>query len=664
MISEMRELALLDLNHRFGCNGLTMEEIRKQYGKELAPLLVEASEKIARVYLLQEIPGKPGTVRMWSEELDEDKKLRLPFNKPSGAQSPAIGPVFKRTFKKDAQPPFGPTVKIQDTTRGAFEEQSKSKQHWSTYFAAVCKILFNSTDVIFDDKVYKVGQNKEDPHILAIAIRLIPDRQTVFLSVVDNQGRWPGDCQEYSDYLAHSLAGIKYTTGEAAAYESAVCPLCGDESLKTLYPNALKGAGLNFSNVDRAGAFPSLETADAWKSYGLCLDCADLLYIFKNHLLNEFIGSIAGEKALLLPSLLGNQIDKKRFITIWKKYLNNLKGESNRVKSWEGKLMEFFSEQDDAQLVLQVLWAKFGQVVEDVRGHVTDILPSRLQKLIDFNKSANNWNHALAPAYPLEEATFDLTLSMFNPSFKRPGGKRAGNANNSVRLFELKRQLADALYHGQALGETRHTLWKELMTTARWYLDEIIAGGNSWGLLNEGISEKGDKQTRYWTLAGWVRHLARFLYYLDITGILPMEQTPFVFEPQMEALKPFFKPGSGINSREKAFTFLLGILYGKLLQVQGARGVNVSSNALTWLRRLELSGRDLPELYTKVREKLLAYETESNPEVRALIHDLGRLGAILGDKIALDSTATCYFLLLGQSVTTEVLPSKPKKEED
>ena len=85
MINEMRELALLDLNHRFGCNGLTMEEIRKEYGKELAPLLVEASEKIARVYLLQEVSDKPGTVRMWSEELDEDKRLCLPFNRPSGA---------------------------------------------------------------------------------------------------------------------------------------------------------------------------------------------------------------------------------------------------------------------------------------------------------------------------------------------------------------------------------------------------------------------------------------------------------------------------------------------------------------------------------------------------------------------------------------------------
>ncbi len=134
------------------------------------------------------------------------------------------------------------------------------------------------------------------------------------------------------------------------------------------------------------------------------------------------------------------------------------------------------------------------------------------------------------------------------------------------------------------------------------------------------------------------------------------------FEPRMEALKPFFLPDSGIDRREKTFAFLLGILYGKLLQVQGARGVNVSSNALTWLKRLNLSGRDLPELYIKVREKLLSYETESSPRVRELVHEIGRVGALLGDHIELDNTSTCYFLLLGQSVTVDILPSKDGDE--
>ena len=128
------------------------------------------------------------------------------------------------------------------------------------------------------------------------------------------------------------------------------------------------------------------------------------------------------------------------------------------------------------------------------------------------------------------------------------------------------------------------------------------------------------------------------------------------YEPQMERLKPYFGSESGIDSLQKAYAFLLGVLYGKVLQVQGARGVNVGANALTWLKRLTLKGRDLPELYVKVREKLLAYETEKSEDVRALIKEIGMIGVQLGDNIELEETPTNYYLLLGQSLTTTILP--------
>lgn len=134
------------------------------------------------------------------------------------------------------------------------------------------------------------------------------------------------------------------------------------------------------------------------------------------------------------------------------------------------------------------------------------------------------------------------------------------------------------------------------------------------------------------------------------------------YEPKMDRLKPYFGPESGIDSSEKAYAFLLGVLYGKVLQVQGAKGVNVGANALTWLKRLTLKGRDLPGLYIKIRGKLLAYETEKNFEVRELIAEIGNLGCKLGDNIELDEMPTNYYLLLGQSLTTTILPKKEGKE--
>ncbi len=666
MLEAMRELALLELNWRCGQSGLGLSAIRAGHSEQLAPLLVEAAEKIPRVYLLQKQADQTGVVRMWVEDLDDAKRRRLPFNKPSGAQSPALGPVFKRTSKPKEKPPCGPSLKIQNTTAKEFMAQAGCGVAWNDYFREVCAALFQSSTLQYGDRQYPVGSNQSDAHVLAAAIRLISEKETVFLAVVDARDRWPGDRAEYQDYLAQALANIKYVTGEAQAHASADCPLCGSTGV-TLYPN-LRGTGINFSNMDRAGAFPGLDTGQAWKGYGLCLDCADLLYIFKNHLLSQhFVSTVAGDKALLLPSLLGNESGKRQFLEDWRKYLKSLEDGGTKIGSHERDLLEFVQDRPDAQVVVHLLWATFGQVVDDVRGVVTDVLPSRLRALSKINREANAWQHPLAPRYAMPEADFDLHLNMLLALLKRPGGKRAAKANESSQLFTIKRQLVEAIYHGVPLGEATAGLWRELLTTARWRLDDMANSGNFGGLLYEGYSEKGNKQTRYWTLAGWVRHLARLLDYLNKTGVLPMTppKEPLNFEPTLAALKPYFQPGSGLDTREKAFTFLLGILYGKVLQVQAKRGVNVASNALTWLKRLHLDGRDLPDLYCKIREKLMIYEVEASADVRAIVQDLGRLGGqSLGDQIALDQTVTCYFLLLGQSVTVDVLPSKSKKTED
>ena len=135
------------------------------------------------------------------------------------------------------------------------------------------------------------------------------------------------------------------------------------------------------------------------------------------------------------------------------------------------------------------------------------------------------------------------------------------------------------------------------------------------------------------------------------------------YQPRKGRLREFFEDSegrTGIDSREKAYAFLLGALFGKLMQVQSARGVNVGANALPWLKRFTLTGRDLPDLYVKIREKLLTYRAESS-DVREVIEELGNLGTSLGTKIDLSQTETGYFLLLGQSLSPTFMPSRAKQ---
>jgi CRISPR-associated protein Csh1 len=284
------------------------------------------------------------------------------------------------------------------------------------------------------------------------------------------------------------------------------------------------------------------------------------------------------------------------------------------------------------------------------------VLPSRLRRIDELNRDIRKSKSPIFPQIALDDFSYDLRLSVLGPLLKRPGGKKAKAINASKRLFDLKHDLAAAIYHGRPADQSR--FWDEVLLTARWHLDDAAQRGDAWGVLYEGFSEK--KQTAFLTPAGWVRQLAKFLHYLRKAGVMPMPGQ--IYQPKSKALKPYFTPESALDSKEKAFAFILGALYGKVMQVQAARGVNVGANALTWLKRLTLTGQDLPGLYVKVREKLLAYETEGNPTVREIVAELGALGTQIGDQISLDDVQTCYYLLLGQSLATTIMPSKSGEE--
>ena len=494
---------------------------------------------------------------------------------------------------------------------------------------------------------------RSDKNLLVAGVENIRERkQNVLLTVRNKNNELPGQCLEYFKYLMkEKLAGVKYITNNAPAKDNQTCPLCGASGV-TVFPNALKGAGINISNADRAGAFPNIDTGQAWKGYALCNPCADLLYVYKFHFLkkdsknqNPFITPIAGENAVVIPFAA---VDYQARQNIWREVKDFVRDTSSDAEEAELTILDRLKDEKGI-LNLTFLWATVGQEIGDVTGMITNVPPTRLKELSELNEELRSWEHPLFPSTFLwSNFRPDLSLRALRTLFHRPGGKKVKDVNASMKLRQLKRGIAASVYHKIEIPMAR--FWEEVMTTARWYWLDAIGNGSAYGLLNEGKKKTGEP---YLTAAGWIRHLCWWIYYFKKLEVMKMEDN--FYEPQMERLKPYFGPESGINSPEKAYAFLLGVLYGKVLQVQGARHVNVGANALTWLKRLTLKGRDLPELYVKIREKLLAYETEKSEEVRKLIKEIGRLGVQLGDNIELEETATNYYLLLGQSLTTTIL---------
>lgn len=649
MLNAMRQLSLWMLADQLGAEGDAeewYEEARKSHPDKLLTWLVEAPDESETFYTLQADQNDSSIAILEAHDLKESHRIRLPFNQPTGSQSAALGPIIKRTF---ANKKSGPSKKIQETTTAAFAAIAASNQEWSAYFAEAhdCftrPILHNS--ISGATIATKSGAFHE-------AVAAIPEKRTVLLCYKTAADELPGDVNAYQAYLMEVLAATKYTTAKAPEVADQICALCGKSA--TVLPNAVKGAGINLANIDREGAFPGLDVDEAWKHFSLCGACADLLYVYSFHFSDKFIARIAGENALVVPSLTGGEPKEiAKFIRKFHAWVRSVVDGS--VKSRERSLLKLLV-QSDAVSELVFVWADFGQRIDNVRGIASDVLPSRLRELEELNVTLTNICCPAFPDHPVEQAKFDLELSFLGTLLHRPGGKKAKRENESKRLFDLKRSIVEAIYRGEAINPIR--FWDEVHKTATWYLMEVVQDRNSSHLLYEGVNRKGEA---YLTFAGWVRHLAMLHNYLRKTGVLSMSEE--IYEPTCERLKPYFTEETAIDSKAKAYAFVLGVLYGKVMQVQAARGVNVGANALTWLKRLTLRGSDLPELYIKVREKLLAYETEGSPGVREIVNELGELGTKTNSLRELGETDACYFLLLGQSLATKILPKKGKTDDN
>ncbi len=625
--------------------------MREERPELLFPYLIEAPrDSMSPNYYVLKADSQDSDIAVLEQrERREGDELRLPFVPSTGSQSGALGPVIKRTYTPAKGP--GPSAKINDTSLKDFRGIANSDQPWSKYFEYVTAVV-SRPKLRFHNELLEDGAT----HALALAVRAIGERQTCFLSVLDAEDRLPGEVEEYIVYLQHILASEKYSTGRLEPIEEGRCSLSG--LIGTVYPNALAGAGLNLSNVDRPGVFPGLDDSGAWKKFALSAEAADLLYTFSYHVSGRFRARVAGENALLVPYTTLEPEKRRKFMRRTRdKYLPQVNTGKPLVEQ-EDKLHSLVNE-EGVVTNLTILWADFGQKLENVRGMVTDILPSRLRTISEVAGEVNN---DVSLPFP-EERNYDESLKLdvaFNSLaalLRRPGGKRTEKVNKGARLFEFKREMAAAVYHGHRVPVER--FWEEAREVYEAYLIDALER-NHYGLLYEGRTKQGEN---YLTMAGWIRHLSRFIYFLRRLEVYPRMED-WRYRPRNQRLRSvfgeFFEDAdgrSGIDRPEKAYAFLLGALFGKLMQVQGARGVNVGANALPWLKRFTLTGKDLPELYVKIREKLLTYGTRSR-DIADVIEELGYLGTALGTRIDLNQTETGYFLLLGQSLSSTFMPSK------
>jgi CRISPR-associated protein Csh1 len=623
-----------------------------------SPLLAEGGDertlplhfKMAKVQLKAD-PQNPSVAVLEQQEFKPDQDAaRLPWFQLPGNMSGDAGPLVKRSISP------GPTPNVTKQTFARLRSQAESSLPWTDYFARAAETL-ERRQLRFKEEILDLGLSALDT-----AIKIIPeDKTTCFLAFADEHGQLPGDRKDYASYLQAMLPAYKYVTKDGRPVQAKPCALCS--TTDAAYPSALRGTGLNLTNLDRIGVFSGLEKDSAWKKFALCAACADLLYIYSYHLQSAFTARVAGARALLVPYTTSDVDKRLRFLRFVENYYVS-KVQSGKPLVEEERMLQHYA-QEEAITSITILWADFGQKLENVRGMVADVLPSRLRAISEVANEVRQARSAPFPELDYDDSLQpDVAFNYLGSLLKRPGGKRTEKANAGPRLFDLRRDIAAAAYHGRRVPEAR--LWEEVREICEAYLLDAMEHG--YGLTNEGWNSK--KGVAFLTMAGWARHLCRFLYFLKKLEVYP-PMNEWRYKPHNERLRESFGDlfedtdgRTGIDTQEKAYAFLLGALFGKLMQVQGARGVNVGANALPWLKRFTLSGKDLPDLHRKIGDKLLTYMPRTSDDIRDVTEELGYLGTLLGNDIKQDGTTTGYFLLLGQSLSLSLMPSKAKQTNE
>lgn len=588
--------------------------------------LAEFPEAGTRAYVVR--PGATGELTAVAMEVDEETRYGFPFRRPSGPRSPQVGPVIKRAV--DPQKHVTPNATTLAATFAHFESVAGSELAVAPVYAAALRALGDSAAA----RVERV----------AGALAGITEKKTVYVAL----GAPPGHDVRYAAHLLGVIRSDLYGIDDDAPVGP--CPACGE--VAPLGATALKGAKVNFLNKDNHGVFPDFDEARAGQRFALCAACADAIATTYIGLKSELRVVIAGAPALLLPYVHGGGTDRSQrrawdVVALARAERGGADAESRLldVLAREGALASF-----------HVLWATAGDSLDDVTGLVTDVPCTRLARLSQANLAANAWTGGMLPARRV--CDLDLPLTLVGEVLRHPGGDRVKRTNNGQHLATLRRAIARAVYLGAPLDP------RPLLAELRGIIaDHLVDPTANESFLARHLTHEPEPKKQgapvFLNAAGWARHAALLLRYLRHLEVLPAMKSEGLYQPRAERLQKLLAPPSGVGSDAQMFALFLGALFGHLLISQYKKGVNVRSNALSWLRRATLSGADLPGLYVKVREKLMEYEEERFGAVREVIFDLSELGRRLGSSIPLDADTTMYFLFLGQALAGEVFSKKP-----
>jgi hypothetical protein len=438
-----------------------------------------------------------------------------------------------------------------------------------------------------------------------------------------------------------------------------ICPSCHKE--KPLLDQWTVPAELSFYQMtNESHSSYSYRSA----SFRLCQSCSDLLFIFKQHLLETLTRKLGGNECLILPSIKlipSDQNEKRRLYenlkNLWSLSNSNIQSAEERLLYRLGQLPSYATVTFIFGDCITLGKSQNVRRLDELNIIFPDVLPSRLSQIAGAIQATNAYlNDMWSLTGRNRNCTwnvrddFQLLQDLFHPSWDEDKKNRDKNRKRykSLRRSEMERYLR-AIFYGQKISyrEIAEDCYSNLLSAFK-------------------TSRSGKDDNDKYALSNYIGNvlsLMVFIYKLknfsdSKKGVEDMtENTKFEFTAVPD-LGKFIEMHPLLKDTQYLAPFFVGCMfsYAENLQKENSRLA-----AYNWLGTMALTYEDiLQDIYPKVLNYITNKEKiVSSPRLqelmKAIVHyDKGKCD---NDRVAI--VAFCH----GWSVGRDFIYKKSEKTE-
>lgn len=400
----------------------------------------------------------------------------------------------------------------------------------------------------------------------------------------DNNGniKYLNEYDIFKELLLKKATEKSYKSGKEKSIGQSACYLCNKQ--KQVYGLVPGYVGLKFGTTDKPGNTPEFSLTNQWKQAGICEDCVLYLEAGKKFIEKYLNFSEFGLTYYVIPTFFFNK--EEVFDELYEdiKEVENKRKYSDVVEK-EEEFVEIVEDLNDI-LEFKFLYYEINNSSFKILGYVESVLPSWLQKIYKTQEQVRN--------LPLFNE--DKMKIIFNE--KDPGDfiERIKNQNKKYPLNE----------HNWYLGLLRDFI---PFNENKYYIELVTSIMTSnhidYDFLLKNIMDK----IRY----NWRNEEFEFMkinIFKSLHLMLFLDDLNLLGGRKIMSLKSAENSENILNTLDnpaKKACLLLGVLTRKLTIIQYAQLGSTPFVKKLW--GLNLDYNRIKELYTKVVEKLLEYDS-------------------------------------------------------